>query len=582
MPKLARPTLRLTLTDIFDQSAPPVVVAAVASKAPAPAKAVAATVPGLAYGLVHKDSKRQAGYFTQTCGDASEEIAGGKLFRSGLARGFDLGVCEQRSSGYALAFDGFLRVPATGLYVFRAQIDGGYRLRIDGGDVLVWDGQHGTTEKAAVCNLAKGDHALEVTYVYDRLPARNFRIDWEGPGLPRQPIPLDALRAADAGAYPVPTVKAEAPGDGTGRVTVQVDARGHKVNRTALYLGQLQLVESNDGALKYEGPLPRGPVTLWSRVIFDENHSVDSAPAMLDVTGKPVDPEWTARNVGEAKASAGLWQTGPRAFQFFGNGMHTVTKNITGDFTATCRIDSYSGSGGEPVNHQAWVGLTAREHGERINWEWGRDFHLVQTARDGLRTSADFSDLGSGRVSTYTLPEGRPWIRIVRQGNLWSAWTSTDGKQWEPGAYQFKPASPRMDVGLVLQRPAAGGARALPRPRVGAFRRPRRAAGIHAAAARRRATHRRRADHRRGHGPLRPARGGGPVVVRGTQPDHRRRQDLVVGQWQPRRRRPRGAQRGHPPVRPVDHAAGLRTRCRRPPVEDHRRRQDVDQARLGW
>ena len=447
--RLARPTLRLTLTDIFDQSAPPVVVSAVASKVPVPAKAVAATVPGLAYGLVHKESQRQAGYFTQPAATL-EEIAGGKLFRSGLARGFDLGVCEQRSSGYALEFDGFLRVPATGLYVFRAQIDGGYRLRIDGGDVLVWDGQHGTTEKAAVCNLAKGDHALQVTYVYDRLPARNFRIDWEGPGLTRQPIPLDALRAADVGAYPVPTVKAEAPGDGTGRVTVQVDARGHKVNRTALYLGHLQLVESNDGALKYEGPLPRGPVTLWSRVIFDENHSVDSAPLMLDVTGKPVDPEWTARNVGEAKASAGLWQTGPRDFQFFGNGMHTVTKNITGDFTATCRIDSYSGSGGEPVNHQAWVGLTAREHGERINWEWGRDFHLVQTARGGLRTSADFSDLGAGRVSTYTLPDGRPWIRIVRQGNLWSAWTSTDGKQWEPGAYQFKPASQGMDVGLFF------------------------------------------------------------------------------------------------------------------------------------
>lgn len=81
--------------------------------------------------------------------------------------------------------------------------------------------------------------------------------------------------------------KAEAPGDGTGRVAVHVDARGHQINKMALFLGQLQLAESSGtAALKYEGPLPRGAITLWCRVIFDENHSVDSAPAILD--GKSV------------------------------------------------------------------------------------------------------------------------------------------------------------------------------------------------------------------------------------------------------------------------------------------------------
>jgi len=453
------PTIRLTVTDLFDQTAPPVIVAAAAGKAPLEAKKAPATVPGLAYELFHKDSKRKVNYFNPPLQKPNEEhhwlnleeIPQGKLFRSGLARGFDLGVCEQRISGYALAFTGFLRVPVAGLYIFRAQIDGGYRIQMDGEDVLVWDGQHGTTEKAAVRNLSQGDHAIAVTYLYDRLPARNFGIHWEGPHLPRQAIPLEALRVADTGAYPLPTVKAEAPGDGTGRVSVNVDARGHQINKTALFLGPLQLAESRGtAALKYEGPLPRGAATLWSRVIFDENHSVDSAPAILNVTGKPVDANWTVRNVSDAKASAGLWQTGPQAFRFFGNGMHTATRNITGDFTATCRIDAYNGSHGEPVNRRAWVGLTAREHGDRLNWEWGRDFHLVQTAADGLRVSADFSDLGGGRISSYELPKDRPWIRIVRQGNVWTAWSSADGKQWELGAYQFKKTRSQMDVGLFF------------------------------------------------------------------------------------------------------------------------------------
>ncbi len=289
-----------------------------------------------------------------------------------------------------------------------------------------------------------------MTYLYDQLPAKNFEIDWEGPRLPRQAIPLEALRVVDVGAYPLPTVKAVARGNGTGHVAVHVDARGHEVNKTALFLGRLQLAESSGLSLKYEGPLPRGANTLWCRVIFDENHSVDSAPAILDVTGKLVDAEWSVRNVSDAKASAGLWQTGPQAFRFFGNGMHTVTKKIIGDFTATCRIDAYNGSRGEPVNRRAWVGLTAREYGDRLNWEWGRDFHLVQTAADGLRVSADFSDLGGGRISSYELPKDRPWIRIVRKGDVWTAWTSVDGKHWELGAYQFKRTRPEMDVGLFF------------------------------------------------------------------------------------------------------------------------------------
>ena len=451
--------IRITVTDVFDQAAAPIIAAAVPCKPATPAATVAATVPGLAYELIHKDSKRQGAYFgapSRNPGDSQPmatlaELVQGKLYRSGLARGFDLGVCEQRGSGVALAFNGLLRVPASGLYIFRVQIDGGYRIRLDGGELLVWDGQHGTTERAVVRNLAKGAHAIEVNYVYDQLPARNFRIVWEGPRLPRQEIPLDALRVANAGAYPIPTVMAKAPGDGTGRITVEVDPRGHQLNKTALFLGQLQLAEGGGTApLTYDGPLPRGAVTLWSRVIFDDNHSVDSAPAVLDVTGKEVDSNWTVRNVSDAKASAGLWQTGAQAFRFFGNGMHTATRPVTGDFTATCRIDSYNGSHGEPVNGHAWVGLTAREFGNRLNWEWGRDFHLVQTARDGMRVSADFSDLGAGRLATYELPKGRPWIRIVRQGDVWTAWSSADGKAWELGAYQHKKTRPQMDVGLFL------------------------------------------------------------------------------------------------------------------------------------
>ena len=457
--KSATPTVRLTVTDIFDQAAPPVVVASTKSSLLAAQPGAGATVRGLEYVLKQKDSKRRVNFFHPPLINPDEshhwlnldEADSGTAVQSGLSRGFDLSVTGQRTSGYALTFTGFLRVPVDdGLYILRGQIDGAWRLAIAGRDLIVRDGQLGTTEKAAVVGLKKGDHVLTVQHVYDQLPARNLDIHWEGPGIARQAIPLDALVSRSHAHLPKVAIECTGGNDGTGRANVIVDADGQTVVKTVLYLGQLQLAENKGAGLKFEGPLPRGTNTFWARVTYDKDHTIDSEHVTLNVTGNPVDPSWTARNVGDAKAQFGLYQTGANAFRFFGNGMHTITRKVTGDFTATVRIDDYNGARGEPVNRRAWVGLTAREHGDKIDWNWGRDFHLVQTAREGLRASADFTDFGAGRITSYELPKGRPWLRIVREGNIWTAWTSTDGKAWDLGAYQFKKTNAQLDAGLFF------------------------------------------------------------------------------------------------------------------------------------
>ncbi|MCY3018503.1 MAG: hypothetical protein NTW87_05670 [Planctomycetota bacterium] len=436
------PTVRLTVSDVFDQPAPPVTVTATATKLlPAP-NAPAKTISGLSYELC-QSAKKPGGKFWQTLG----ELKDGKPVRQGLARGLDLSVRESLDAGYAMVFSGLLRASEDGIYIFYGQIDGAYSIQIDGQDVIVRDEQAGTTEHAGFCRLSKGDHAFKVTYLYGRLNARNFNIDWEGPHLPRQTIPVEALFIADDGAYPKPEITSVPFGDGTGRVTLTVDARGHTVNKAAIYLGNFQIAESNGAEVKYEGPLPKGTNTFWCRVVYDGNRSVDINSGALDVTGKPYAPAWTVRNIGEQGALAGLWQTGPDAFTFFGNGMHAVVKSVTGDFTATCRVDSYSS---KDVNGRAWVGIAAIENTTRINWNWGQSFYLVQTARDGKRSSPDSDDLGGGRISSYPFPQNHPWVRIARQGNIWTAWTSADGKQWELGGYQVKQAPKKMDVGLFI------------------------------------------------------------------------------------------------------------------------------------
>ena len=448
------PTVRLTVSDVFDQSAPPVTVTPKPAELLAASKTPAKIIPGLSYALYQSPKRTgkakrpgRGGEFWQTLA----ELKDGKPVRQGLARGFDISVRESLNAGYALVFRGRLRVPEDGIYIFYGQIDGAYRIRVDGQDVIVRDEQAGTTEHAGFCRLAKGGHSLEVTYLYSRLLARNFNIDWEGPRLPRQTIPVDALFVADDGDYPKPTFASSAPGDGTGRVTLTVDGRGHKVEKAAIYLDRFQIAESKGAEVKYEGPLPKGTHRFWCRVIYDGNRSVDLDSGTLTVTGKPVSSEWTVRNIGEQRALAGLWQTGPKAFTFFGNGMHAVVRRVEGDFTATCRIDQYSGARGEPVNSRAWVGIAAIQDTTRMNWNWGKSFYLVQTARDGKRSSPDSNDLGGGRISSYRFPQDHPWVRIARQGDIWTAWTSANGKKWELGCYQVIKQTPReMDVGLFV------------------------------------------------------------------------------------------------------------------------------------
>jgi hypothetical protein len=455
----ARPTVRLSVTDVFDQPAGPVVVTAEPATAPAPAT-VAQTQPGLDYEFLVQDSLRQENYFSpgksrnrhgeQHHWLSLAELSHGRRIQSGIARGFDTELRGDRNSGYAFKFRGLLRVPADGLYVLYARGSDGYRIVQDGRPALAWDGPHGPAEKTAVLNLARGDHSLAVDYFVDQPATPFFSLEWEGPGLPRQEIPAAKLSHADDGRLPRIALTAKGGSDGAANIAVQVDPRGHEVTRTLLFLGKLQIAESNGPQLNYSGLMPEGESTLWARLVFDRDHTLDSEPRTVTVTG-PAVQGWNLGVAGEAKARRGVWQTGPDSFSFLGDGEYVLSRRIQGDFTLSCRIDAYAGARGEPVNADCWVGLTAREDASRNNYQWGREFGLMQTGRDGLRTTPNHSDLGGGRISDYALPQGRPWLRIVRQGNQWTAWTSADGTAWEHEATHFIPTRQDMDAGLVFR-----------------------------------------------------------------------------------------------------------------------------------
>jgi hypothetical protein len=457
---VAKPTVRLTVTDVFDQAAAPVVMTATVAAAPVPA-AVGPAQPGLNYELLIQAALHQENFFYPPCEKAPKnrdeqhhwlslaELKDGKLLQSGIARGFDTSLAEKQKTGYAFKFTGLLRVPATGLYVLHMQGSDGYRIALDGRAALAWDGPHGPARKTAVVTLAQGDHPLAVDYFVDRSPVPFFKLEWEGPGLARQEIPVAALFHAEAGPLPQMTLTATGSAQGTANISVKSEPQGHQIARTSLFLGKLQIAQAAGPELVYNGPLPAGESILWARLIYDQDRTLDSEPQTVTVTG-PAIAGWTLGVAGEANARRGLWQTAPDAFSFFGEGEYVISRKITGDFTLTCRVDGYAGAQKEPVNPQSWVGLTAREDGTK-NRKWGREFGLMQTALNGLRATPNHPDLGASRISNYALPRDRPWLRIIRQGNQWTAWTSADGIAWEPGATHFIPARPEMDAGLVFR-----------------------------------------------------------------------------------------------------------------------------------
>lgn len=454
------PTVRVSVTDVFDQKAEPVVVRAEQATVPTAPVSVK-TAPGLLYELLLKDSARHVNVLYPPCAKGEQnreekhywvsldEMNEGRLAQQGITHGFNVDLRGNRQHGYAFRFRGLLRVPRSGIYLFHMKGTDGYRIAVDGREALTWDGLHGPAEKTFALDLAGGDHPLAVDYFVDKQQPF-FGLEWEGPGLAREPIPRAALLHRDTGDIPTAALAAESVKEGVVSVACEVEPNGGDIDRIQLFLGNMQVATSTSNALHYTGLLPAGSHTLWARVWYDNNHTVDSETIPITIDAAAM-AGWKLGVAGEKMATRNVQQTAPDALAFVGEGEYVVYRDIEGDFTLTCRVDTCLGLNGEPVNGASWVGLTVRERAGANSYRWGREFGVLQTARYGLRTTPDWSDGGASRLSVQRLPEGCPWLRVVRQGALWTAWTSVDGIAWECGAIHHKPLNEAVGAGVVFR-----------------------------------------------------------------------------------------------------------------------------------
>lgn len=109
----------------------------------------------------------------------------------GADMNFDISEAAN-SDGFGFVFEGYLDVPSDGLYTFYTSSNDGSKLYIGSIEVVDNDSVHGMQEASGEILLEQGKHPIKVT-MFDKDGSEGLEVNWEGPGISKQPIPNSQL-----------------------------------------------------------------------------------------------------------------------------------------------------------------------------------------------------------------------------------------------------------------------------------------------------------------------------------------------------------------------------------------------------
>jgi hypothetical protein len=97
-----------------------------------------------------------------------------------------------RDSLFSIVFEGYLLIPADGVYGLYVNSDDGSKMIIDGTDPVVNDGIHGMKEEGRNYPLARGYHKLRIEY-FQRVGGIGLEFLVEAPGQAKKVVPPNML-----------------------------------------------------------------------------------------------------------------------------------------------------------------------------------------------------------------------------------------------------------------------------------------------------------------------------------------------------------------------------------------------------
>jgi len=124
--------------------------------------------------------------------DQIPDYASLKPLKTGRVHGFDLKTVKSIEDYWGVRFKGFIEIPVDGTYTFTTTSDDGSRLFVNNEMIVDNDGIHGPFTAKGRIVLQKGKYPIRLDY-FEGNYGEMLRVDIEGPGLPRQPLPVSML-----------------------------------------------------------------------------------------------------------------------------------------------------------------------------------------------------------------------------------------------------------------------------------------------------------------------------------------------------------------------------------------------------
>ena len=99
---------------------------------------------------------------------------------------------DARTDNFALRFSGAIEIPKSGMWTLYLGSDDGSAMWLDGRLIIDHGGIHGGSYKSAKLELLQGTHDMVVQY-FEATGDAALKLQWSGPGTPRQDVPPSAF-----------------------------------------------------------------------------------------------------------------------------------------------------------------------------------------------------------------------------------------------------------------------------------------------------------------------------------------------------------------------------------------------------
>ncbi len=453
IPGVSTPYVRLTISDIFDNSAAPVLITPTAATLQ-PATAVSGTVSGLGYQYYEAASGVQ---WTAIPSFTSLTPA-----LSGAVNWLDL-TPRRRRTNYAFNYTGYIQSPTDGLYTFTLTSSHGSSLSIDGNVVVSNDGVHDILAATGTVGLKAGLHAINVQYFFasqngDTPDSDSMSLSYQGPGIGPVTVPNSAYFRVPSGSEPGIVLNSPANGATTYGANLQwnatATANGTTPNSVQFFVGDEYWGQSTTAPYSLNSLLWAAPNNqLRARLYYNGNKSIDSAVNLVTTQNVDLTP-WQLSALGAHNFPVGAAVQGATC-SLVGDSLNFLYRQVSGDCTVIAHLADITSSGalpdGSTADGNAEAGIILRNSlsalpGTPLGDNGSTEFQALFSRVDGTTHYQDGTmSNGGGPYPSGDLGGSNRWYKIQRVGNTFTGSVSPDGVNWTVATTQTLPS-----MGTVL------------------------------------------------------------------------------------------------------------------------------------